>query len=105
MTTLQNRPHTALLIIDMQVGVMAKAVGRDAVVRKVATPVVKAKLQQISAILVRHCGQQLIKGCEGWQTVQELHPWGIELLLEKVYDDAFEDTGFEADPSRWKSRA
>lgn len=105
MTTLQNRPHTALLIIDMQVGVMAKAVGRDAVVRKVAASVVKAKLQRIPAIWVRHCGQQLIKGSEGWQTVQELHPWGIELLLEKVYDDAFEDTGFEADPSRWKSRA
>jgi hypothetical protein len=42
MTTLQNRPITALLTIDMQVGVITKAVGRDAFVMNVASLVAKA---------------------------------------------------------------
>ena len=100
MTTLQNRPHTALLIIDMQVGVVAKAVGRDAVVRNIASLVEKARLQQVPVIWVRHSDEQLIKGSEGWQIVPELHPGDIEPLIEKIYGDAFEDTGLEAGLSR-----
>ena len=100
MTTLQNRPNTALLIIDMQVGVIAKAVGRDAVVRNIASLVEKARSQQVPVFWVRHSDEQLIKGSEGWQIVPELHPGHTEPLIEKVYGDAFEDTGLEADLSR-----
>ncbi len=100
MTTLQNRPHTALLIIDMQVGVIAKAVGRDAVVSNVASLVEKARLKHVPVIWVRHSDEQLIKGSDGWQIVPELHTGGIEPVIEKIYGDAFEDTGLEADLSR-----
>ena len=100
MTTLQNRPNTALLIIDMQVGVVAKAVGRDAVVRNIASLVEKARLQQVPVIWVRHSDEQLIKGSEAWQIVPELYPGHTEPLIEKIYGDAFEDTGLEADLSR-----
>ena len=97
MTTLHNRPHTALLIIDMQVGVIAKAVGRDAVVRNVASLVAKARLEQVPVIWVRHSDEQLIKGSGVWQVVPELHPRDTEPLIEKTYGDAFEGTGLEAD--------
>ena len=100
MTTLQNRPDTALLIIDMQVGVVAKAVGRDAVVRNIASLVEQARLQQVPVIWVRHSDEQLIKGSAGWQIVPELHPGHTEPLIEKIYGDAFEDTGLEAGLSR-----
>ena len=100
MTTLQNRPNTALLIIDMQVGVIAKAVGRDAVVRNVASLVAKARQETVPAIWVRHSDEQLVKGSDGWQIVPELHPGDTEPLIEKIYGDAFEATGLEADLSR-----
>ena len=100
MTALQNRPNTALLIIDMQVGVVAKAVGRDAVVGNVASLVAKARQETVPVIWVRHADEQLIKGSDGWQIVPELHPGNTEPLIEKIYGDAFEDTGLEADLSR-----
>ena len=87
MTTLQNRPNTALLIIDMQVGVIAKAVGRDAVVRNVASLVAKARQETVPVIWVRHADEQLIKGSDGWQIVPELHPGNTEPLIEKIYGD------------------
>ena len=100
MTTLANRPNTALLIIDMQVGVIAKAVGRDAVVRNVACVAAKARLKKVPVIWVRHSDEQLVKGGAGWHIVPELHPGDTEPVIEKIYGDAFEATGLEADLSR-----
>lgn len=100
MTTLSNRPKTALLIIDMQVGVIAKAHGRDAVVGNVASLVAKARLERVPVIWVRHSDIQLVKGSDGWQIVPELNPGDTEPLIEKNYGDAFEGTGLEADLSR-----
>ena len=42
MTTLENRPNEALLVIDVQKGVVAEAYERDAVVANVATLVDRA---------------------------------------------------------------
>ena len=100
MTTLSNRPNTALLIIDMQVGVIAKAHGRDAVVGNVASLVAKARLERVRVIWVRHSDKQLVKGSEGWHIVPEITPGDTEPLIEKLYGDAFEGTGLEADLSR-----
>jgi nicotinamidase-related amidase len=100
MTTLANRSNTALLVIDMQVGVIAKAYGRNAVVRNVATMVAKARLERAPVIWVRHSNKQLIKRSDAWQIVPELHPGDSEPLIEKIYGDAFEDTGLEANLSR-----
>jgi hypothetical protein len=43
MTTLENRPNTALLVIDVQNGVVAGAYERDAVVANVDSLVEKAR--------------------------------------------------------------
>lgn len=100
MTTLSNRSNTALLIVDMQVAVIAKAVGRDAVVRNVNILVAKAKLERVPVIWVRHSDEQLIKGSDGWQIVPDLDPGDTEPVIEKIYGDAFEDTSLEAELSR-----
>ena len=39
MTTLENRPNTALLVVDVQNGVVKAACKRDAVVANIASPV------------------------------------------------------------------
>jgi nicotinamidase-related amidase len=96
MTTLKNRPNTALLIVDMQVDVVAKAYGRDAVVKNIETLVAKARLKQVPVIWVQHSDKQLFKGSDGWQIVPELIPGDDEIRIEKVYGDAFEDTDLES---------
>ena len=47
MTTLENRPNTALLVIDVQNGVVAGAHARDAVVANVGSLVEKARREQV----------------------------------------------------------
>jgi nicotinamidase-related amidase len=96
MTTLENRPNTALLIVDMQVGVVVKASGRDGVVKNVQALVAKARGELVPVIWVQHSGEQLVKGSDAWRIVAELRPNDAEPLVEKIYGDAFEDTGLEA---------
>ena len=96
MTTLENRPNTALLVVDMQVGVMAGTHGRDAVVKNVETLVAKARREHVSVIWVQHSDKRLGKGGDGWRIVPELTPDDAETLVDKIYGDSFEDTDLEA---------
>jgi nicotinamidase-related amidase len=47
MTTLENRPNTALLVIDVQNGVVGDAYERDTVVANVGTVVEKARAAEV----------------------------------------------------------
>lgn len=96
MSTIENRPNAALLVVDMQVGVIARAHGRDAVVRNVDMVVAKARRDRASVIWVQHCDTQLAKGSDGWRIVPELTPHDTEPRVEKNYGDSFEDTDLEA---------
>jgi nicotinamidase-related amidase len=95
MTTLENRPNTALLVIDVQNGVVAGAHERDAVVANVASLVDKARREQIPVVWVQHSDDDLVRGSDDWRIVSELTPDDAEPLVEKHYGDAFEDTDLE----------
>jgi nicotinamidase-related amidase len=95
MTTLENRPNTALLVIDVQNGLVAGAYERDAVVANVGSLVEKARRERIPVVWVQHSNEQLAKGSDDWRIVPDLTPGDAEPLVEKDYDDAFEDTTLE----------
>ncbi len=95
MTTLENRPNTALLVVDMQNGVIAKAFARDAVVSKTGVLVDKARRGRIPVIWIQHSDDQLARGSDEWRIVPELTPSAAEPLVEKHFGDAFEDTNLE----------
>jgi nicotinamidase-related amidase len=95
MTTLEDRPKTALLVVDMQNTVLAGAEGRDAVVENVGTLVERARREGVAVVWVQHSDEQLARGAEGWRIVPELAPKDTESLVEKHYGDAFEDTRLE----------
>ena len=95
MTTLENRPNTALLVIDVQNGVVAGAYERDAVVANVASLVEKARRERVPVVWVQHADEQLARGSDDWRLVPELAPSDAEPLVEKGYGDAFEDTTLE----------
>ena len=95
MTTLKNRPNTALLVVDVQKGVVEKAHQRDAVVANVGSLVDKARREQIPVIWVQHSDDQLAKGSDDWRIAPELKPGDGEPLIDKNYGDSFEDTPLE----------
>ena len=95
MTTLKNRPNTALLVVDVQNGVVDGAHGRDAVVANVASLVEKARREAIPVVWVQHSDEQLVWGSDEWRIVPALIPRDAEPLVEKNYGDSFEDTTLE----------
>jgi nicotinamidase-related amidase len=95
MTTLENRPNTALLVVDVQNGVVKEAHERDAVVANVGSLVDKARRDQIPVVWVQHSDDHLASGSDDWKIVPELTRGDAEPLIEKNYGDAFEDTRLE----------
>ncbi|MGN9777928.1 isochorismatase family protein [Micromonospora sp. H33] len=95
MTTLDNRPNTALLVIDVQNGVVAGAHERDAVVANIAGLVEKARREQVPVVWVQHSDEGLTRGSDDWRIVPELKPADTEPLVEKNYGDSFEATTLE----------
>src|SRR5512147_2378922 len=96
MTTLENRPNTALLVVDVQNGVVEGAHERDAVVANIGSLVEKARREQVPVVWVQHSDENLTRGSDEWRIVPELTPGDTELLVEKSYADSFEDTTLEA---------
>jgi nicotinamidase-related amidase len=96
MTTLANRPNTALLVIDVQNGVVRNAHQRDATVATVATLVEKARAAGAEVVWVQHSGDDLARGSADWHFVPELERRDAEPLVHKTYGDAFEETDLEA---------
>jgi nicotinamidase-related amidase len=96
MTTLDNRPNTALVVIDVQNDVVGGGHNRDEVVANVATLVDKARAADVPVVWVQHNDQNVVRGSEGWQIVPELKRDDAEPLVEKSYADSFEETSLES---------
>ncbi|MGW1490010.1 cysteine hydrolase family protein [Streptomyces sp. NPDC002402] len=95
MTTLSDRPHTALMVIDVQKGVVADAHQRDAVVANIRTLVDRARAEGVPIVWVQHSDDHLQKGSEAWEYVPELARQESEPLVHKTFGDSFEDTDLE----------
>jgi nicotinamidase-related amidase len=96
MTTLPDRPNTALLVIDVQNGVVADTHNRDGVITNINTVVDKARAKGAPVIWVQHSDDHLPLGSESWQYVPELVRRDSEPLVHKTYGDSFEGTELEA---------
>lgn len=95
MTSLSDRPHTALLVIDVQNDVVANAHNRDHVIANIAVLVDQARAEGAPVIWVQHSDDNLPQDSDGWQYVPELTRRGSEPLIHKQYADSFEATDLE----------
>lgn len=95
MTTLENRPRTALTVIDVQSGVVDHAHARDEVVGTIAGVVESARQAGVPVVWVQHSSEHLAKDSEPWQLVPELSRRDEEPVVHKTYADSFEDTTLE----------
>ena len=95
LTTLENRPNTGLLVIDVQNRVVEAAHQRDSVVANIGTLVERARREGIPVVWVQHSDDEILRDSEGWRIVPELTPGETEPLVDKNYGDSFEDTTLE----------
>ncbi|HEX6699623.1 MAG TPA: cysteine hydrolase family protein [Gaiellaceae bacterium] len=95
MTTLPDRPNTAVLVIDVQNGVVAGAHKRDEVIANINALVDKARADDVPVVWVQHFDEQLQRDTESWEYVPELRRRDAEPLVHKTYGDSFEGTELE----------
>jgi nicotinamidase-related amidase len=96
MTTLSDRPNTALIVIDVQNGVVTGAHQRDSVVANIGTLVDKARGEGVPVVWVQHSDDEGLKrGTDAWRYVPELSRQESEPLVHKAFGDSFEDTDLE----------
>ena len=92
---LENRPNTALLVVDVQNRAVEEAHERDSVVANVGRLVDKARRERVPVVWVQHSDEHLARGSDDWRIIPELTPGDAEPLVEKSYGDSFEDTDLE----------
>lgn len=101
MATVRAGNRSALLVVDVQVGVMASAWEASRVVANVALAVDRARAQGAPVVWVQHADdEQLQAGGAAWQWVPALRPRPDEVQIHKRHNSAFEDTPLEAELAR-----
>ncbi len=95
MTTLENRPNTALLVVDVQTGVVDGSPLRDEVVANIDSLVAKARTESVPVVWVQHSDSGMTVDSDAWQIVPQLSPDAAEPHIRKQYGDSFEATNLE----------
>jgi nicotinamidase-related amidase len=97
MTSLRERPNTALLVVDVQNDVVANAHQRDAVIANITALIDKARATRVPVVWIQHSDENVVEHSDGWQYVSELKREESEPLVHKKYGDSFEDTTLESE--------
>lgn len=95
MSSIPDRSNSALLVIDVQNGVVADAFDRDKIVANMASAVLKARAKGIAVIWIQHSDEGLPIGSTDWEIVPEFKPVAGEDLVKKLYRNSFEATDLE----------
>jgi nicotinamidase-related amidase len=96
MSSFTDRPNTALMVLDVQNGVVANVVDRDKVIANIRSLIDKARASQVPVVWVQHSDEQLVEGSDEWRYVPELVRDDGEPLVPKHYADSFEATDLES---------
>jgi nicotinamidase-related amidase len=101
MSTIRSGNQPALVVVDVQVGVMADAWDVTHVVRNIVRAVEKARTEGVPVIWVQHeSDDELPHGSPQWQLVPELRPAEGEVRIRKRFNSSFEDTALERELER-----
>ena len=95
MSKFTDRTNSALLVIDVQVGVMAEAFERDVKIANMSKAIDKARAESIPVIWVQHSDEELALESAEWEIVSELSPLPSEARVRKTFRSSFEETNLE----------
>lgn len=96
MTSLAGRNNSALLVIDVQNGVVEGAYNLEAVLSNINLALDKARMAGVPVVWVQHSDEELVIDSEAWQIVPELTPAEGEPKIRKIYRSSFEATDLES---------
>ena len=101
MTSLRDRPNTALLVVDVQNDVVANAHRPRRGDREHQHAwSTSARAEQVPGDLGAALRRRPAEDSDGWQYVPELQREESEPLVHKRYGDSFEDTTLESELAR-----
>lgn len=100
MATIRQGSSSALLLVDVQVGVMQNAWDANRVVSNVATVVERARQNEIPVLWVQHSDDDLVHGSPAWAWVPELVPADDEARIDKHFNSSFENTSLDEELER-----
>jgi nicotinamidase-related amidase len=95
MSQFTDRTKTALLVIDVQVGVVQDAFQRDLKINNIESAVRKARANSVPIVWIQHSDESLLIESESWQIVPELKPLVDEVMVRKTFRSSFEGTNLE----------
>ena len=96
MSTFKDRGRSAVLVIDVQNGVVEDAFSRNDVISHIKDVLVKAREKDVPVIWVQHSDDELVIDSQSWQIVPELAPLPGEHTVRKIYRSSFEETNLDA---------
>lgn len=100
MASVRPGNRIALLVVDVQVGIMASAWNREKVIANIVHVVSRARQADVPVIWVQHHDAELPQGTEAWRWVDALQPRDDEPLIHKNFNSAFEQTDLEHELDR-----
>ena len=92
MATRGNENNAALLVIDVQNGVVANTWQRDDIVHNIGMMVDHARASGVPVIWIQHESEELPRDSAEWQLVSDLVPADNEIRIYKEYSDSFAAT-------------
>lgn len=95
MATVREGNKAALVVVDVQIGVMRDAWDASRVIGNVARAVERARAESVPVIWVQHTDQDLPKDSAPWQWVPELVPAEGETRVHKQFNSSFEQTNLQ----------
>lgn len=95
MATIREGSRAALLVVDVQVGVMRSAWDAHRIISNIAAAVEKARKQAVPVIWVQHSDDELVFGSPDWELAPELVPAQGDLRIYKLFNSAFEQSPLE----------
>lgn len=85
----------ALLVVDVQNGVVSGAHNRGAVIANINTLITKARSKGIPVIWVQHFDKHMPVGSFAWEVVPELIIESGDQRINKRFNSAFEETNLQ----------
>jgi nicotinamidase-related amidase len=96
MATIREGTKGALVVVDVQVGVMENAWNAESVIANIAHVVDRAREAGVPVIWVQHADDDLPRGSAEWHWAPALTPATNETLIHKQFNSSFEGTSLES---------
>ncbi len=95
MATVREGNKAALVVVDMQVGVMTHSWDSPRVIGNILLAVERARAQGVPVMWVQHENDDMPSGSAAWQLAPELKPAATDVHIYKKFNSSFEHTDLE----------